>query len=170
MLGDLTQKVGVLSEARTVRRTSVAIVCFRVALGIVMLRMAYVLAFKGGWDAFGNVGGIIPSVVQGPFSDFLMSLYGNQIALWLMILGSGAVGVSLVTGLLVRLGAICGSIMAISFYLGALPPPDGWINTNVLFILGFVIVAISGSGYHLGVDKLLRQMEERYPLLRYLTG
>lgn len=170
MLVDVTSRKSVFTEPGRVQWTDVSIVALRVALGIVMLRMAYVLAFQGGWDAFANAGGIVPSVVQGPFSDLMMSLYGNQLALGAMILGAGFVGISLVSGLFVRLGALSGSLMAISFYLSALPPADGWINTQILYVLGFLVVSISGSGYRWGVDQWLRAAEERYRFLRYLTG
>lgn len=170
MLGDVASSKNVFTESGRVQWTDVAIVVLRVALGVVMLRMAYMLAFKGGWDAFASIGGIIPAVVQGPFSDIMTNLYGNQVALWLMVLGSGFVGLSLTSGLLVRLGALSGSLLAISFYLAALPPADGWVNTQILYILGFLVVSISGSGYRLGVDKILRRLEERFPFLRYLAG
>lgn len=160
----------VFSESGRVRWTDAVIVLLRWVLGLVMLRMAYILAFRGGWDALGSVGGIVPSVVRGPVGDLLTSLYGNPAAIGLMILGAAFTGITLVSGLFVRLGALAGTIMALSFYLSALPPADGWVNTHILYILGFLVVSISGSGYRLGVDGLLRPAEERYPWLRYLTG
>lgn len=160
----------VFTEAGRIRWTDSALVLLRVAFGAVMLRKAWVLTFEGGWDAFPNLGAIVPSVVQGPFSDLLFQIYGNPIALIGMILGFGFVGVSLISGLFVRLGALTGSVMAISFYLSSLPPVDGWVNTHVLYILGFAVVSIAGSGYRWGVDGIFKKFEAKHPWLRYLTG
>lgn len=169
-LRQATKRQSVFTEAGRIQWTDAVLVVLRVALGLVMLRMAYRLAFHGGWDALGSLGSIVPSAIQGPVGDIVMGFYGNQLVLGLMIAGAGFVGLSLVSGMFVRLGALVGTLMAVAFYLSSIPPADGWVNTHVLYILGFLVVSISGSGYRLGVDGLLRRIEERYPLLRYLTG
>ncbi|MBE3583942.1 MAG: hypothetical protein IMX01_07515 [Limnochordaceae bacterium] len=146
------------------------LVLLRVAQGLVMARMAYVLAFKGGWDAFGNASSLIPSVVQGPLGNVFTNLYGNQVALWLIILGATAVAISLVSGFLVRLGSAVGALMALSFYLADLPPADGWINLRLLYLVGLALIAAGRTGCRWGVDRWLAGVERRQPWLRWIAG
>ncbi len=147
----------------------ISLLIFRIALGFNMFYMAYIL-FTGGWDAFNNASALIPDVVQGPLGDIMISMYGNPVPIYLLATGAGFIAISFIAGFLVRLGAYSGILIAISFYLSALPPANGWVNVQIIYMISFIIIAASNAGYKMGLDKYLKQLEEKYPQIKYISG
>lgn len=142
----------------------------RVALGALVLTVGVRLLTEGGWDAWVQIGGFLPRTVEGPFAGPFLALWESPVILFLVIFGSIAVGAAMILGLFVRLAAIGGALMMITFYLSNIPPQFGWVNQQLIYFLIFALFPALGPGYHWGLDRFIRPYEERFPILRYLTG
>lgn len=146
-----------------------ALFALRLALGLSMLQVAYKL-FRGGWDGWTNASALLPGVVQGPLGNIYAALWGSQIVIGLMILGSLAVGITLLLGFLTRLGALLGTFMMLSFYTANLPPSSGWFDVQLVQMFAFFVVASMRAGHVWGVDHFLRPLERRRPWLYWILG
>ena len=135
-----------------------ALFALRMALGLSMLQVAYKL-FRGGWDGWTSASALLPAVVQGPIGQVYTALWGNQLVLWLLILGTGAIGLAMVTGFLTRLAALAGTLIMLSFYTASLPPSSGWFDVQLIAIFAFFTLASMGAGHIWGIDSLLRRFE-----------
>ncbi len=142
----------------------------RTAMGVLMLTLGIRLLTEGGWNAWMQIGGFLPSVVRGPFAGPFVALWESPIILNLVIWGSILVGMAMILGLFVRLAAIGGALMMLGFYLATLPPQFGWANQQLIFLLIFSLFPALGPGYQLGLDYFLEPLEKRYPILRYVLG
>lgn len=136
-----------------------ALFAMRVVLGLSMLQVAYNLA-RGGWDAWLNAGALLPAVVKGPMGDVYTALWGNEIVMFLIIVGAAAVGIGMVTGFLTRVSAFVGTLMMFSFYTADMPPTNGWFEVQLIQMFAFFLVASLGAGHIWGIDALLRKREK----------
>lgn len=75
-----------------------------------------------------------------------------------------AIGVSLMLGVLTRLGAVLGALEAIYLWLGLYSAPGEWPWTYVFLIVIQVLFAIAPPGRRLGTDAL-RRREWRFSIL-----
>jgi uncharacterized membrane protein YphA (DoxX/SURF4 family) len=73
----------------------------------------------------------------------------------LVYLGEVAVGVSLMLGLLSRLGALLGLVMALNLWLGEYSTPGEWPWTYFFIVMLQTWYTIDPPGRHLGADLLL---------------
>lgn len=107
----------------------------------------------------------------GPFSGIYQGLaaYSGFFAVfipWTEVL----LGLALITGTMVRPAALLGAIEVLLFYLAVLPPAQGWINSQIIYILAFVVLIFSGAGYFLGLDYFGIRQERAKRRLRYFLG
>jgi thiosulfate dehydrogenase (quinone) large subunit len=111
---------------------------------------------------------------SGPFAQFFSDMVANPVILSmvnvLVITGEIAIGLMLMLGLLVRLASYLGIIMMLLYYLPLLPPANGWIAQQIVYILVFVVLIVAGSGYFFGLDALAAKFESRRSWLRFLLG
>jgi uncharacterized membrane protein YphA (DoxX/SURF4 family) len=70
-----------------------------------------------------------------------------------------AIAASLILGLLTRLGAALGALMAINLWLGLYNAPSEWTWTYMFLVVIQLLFLIDPPGRSLGVDVLLRQRE-----------
>lgn len=138
-----------------------ALFTLRIALGLSMLQVAYKLA-RGGWDGWTSAGALLPAVVQGPIGNVYTALWGNQVILWLIILGTLAIGLAMVAGFLTRLAALAGTLIMLSFYTASLPPASGWFDVQLIAIFAFFALASLGAGHIWGIDSFLRRYEDTW--------
>ncbi len=66
-----------------------------------------------------------------------------------------AIGVSLLLGVLTRLGAILGALMALNLWLGLYSAPNEWPWTYFFLIIIQCLFALAPPGRFLGIDALL---------------
>jgi uncharacterized membrane protein YphA (DoxX/SURF4 family) len=137
-----------------------ALFALRLALGLSFLQVAYKL-FRGGWDGWTSASALLPGVVQGPIGNVYTALWGNQFILWLIILGTGAIGLAMVAGFLTRLAALAGTLIMLSFYTACLPPTSGWFDVQIIAIFAFFALASVGAGHIWGIDAFLRRYERQ---------
>lgn len=138
-----------------------ALFALRIALGLSMLQVAYKL-FRGGWDGWTSASALLPSVVQGPIGNVYSALWGSPVVLWLLILGTAAIGLAMVSGFLTRLAALAGTVIMLSFYTACLPPTSGWFDVQLIAIFGFFALASVGAGHIWGIDSFLRRYENTW--------
>ncbi len=90
----------------------------------------------------------------------------NSLVIW----GEILIGAALVLGILIRFASFWGALMMVFYYIVSLPPASGWITQQTIYGLVFISLMFSGIGYFLGLDTLLRRIEERRHPLRLLLG
>lgn len=84
---------------------------------------------------------------------------------WLIFLAELAVGLSLLTGALTRLGAAVGVLMAVNLGIGLLEVPGEWPWSYIMLAMWQGVFLVMGAGRLWGVDAWLRR---RWPESRYL--
>lgn len=139
-------------------------------MGIIMLTLATRLLLEGGWKAWMKLGGMLPTVVRGPFEPMFVQLWESPVILYLVVGASIAIGLSMVLGLLVRLGSLGGALMMVGFYLATLPPLFGWINYYFIYFGAFLNFLLITPEYAFGLDRYLRPLKDRYPWLKWIVA
>jgi len=119
-----------------------------------------------GWLEFGTQGTIVH-----PITDFFAAnaaILPNLMVPW----GQIAIGLGLIFGVLTRLAAANGMILASFFYLGNAGWGHGFVNGELFGILVFGGIALFGAGRVFGLDAYLENtaLVEQHPRLRYLMG
>jgi uncharacterized membrane protein YphA (DoxX/SURF4 family) len=92
-------------------------------------------------------GQLVQDIVLPNIALFGPLLYGVEVL----------IGASLMLGLLTRLGAILGALMAINLWLGLYSAPNEWPWTYGFLIIIQLVFVLDPPGRSLGVDVLLRQ-------------
>jgi thiosulfate dehydrogenase [quinone] large subunit len=79
--------------------------------------------------------GFLKFAVKGPFADYFHSLVGNPIVDWLFMIGLAAVGLTLILGVLVRLGSWAGAVMMLLIYAAGsiLPENNPFLDEHIIY-------------------------------------
>lgn len=109
--------------------------------------------------AFGFYGNFVETVVIPNFTLFA----------WIIFLAELAVGLSLLSGTLVRLGAALGLLMSINLGLGLLEVPGEWPWSYVMLVMWHGLFMVAAAGRLWGVDAWLRSRFGDGPAGRWLT-
>ena len=119
-----------------------------------------------GWLEMGTQG----SVLHPMFEWFALNaaFIPNFMVPW----GQIAIGLGLTFGVLTRLAAANGAILATFFYVGNAGWAHGFVTSELFGLLIFLSIAVFGAGRVFGVDGYLEGTEllEQHPRLRYLMG
>ncbi|MGV8142410.1 MAG: hypothetical protein ACP5NS_02125 [Candidatus Pacearchaeota archaeon] len=95
---------------------------------------------NGGSPTFG----FLTYGVHGPLTSLYNSLASSTLVEWLFMLGLFFIGFTLTFGIMIRLGALSGSLMLLLMYLGLLPPENHpFIDDHIIYafvMLGFAFV------------------------------
>lgn len=95
--------------------------------------------------------GFLANGTHGPFASFFQSLATVPAVDWLFMIGLVGIGLSLLTGIAFRLGAISGVVMMLLMYLSALPPANNpLIDDHIIYSL-VLILLIYTKKTHLSV-------------------
>jgi thiosulfate dehydrogenase [quinone] large subunit len=106
----------------------------------------------------------------GPFAGWFTSMASLGFINALVISGEILIGITLISGAMIRLASSGGIVMMLLYYLPYLPPANGWISQQIIYILIFITLIFSGSGYFFGIDRYAIGIEKRWPILRFLLG
>jgi len=117
-----------------------------------------------------RIGGILPTVVRGPLEAVFIQTWESPVVLYLVIIGSIAIGLSMIFGLFTRLGALGGAVMMVGFYLATIPPQFGWINQYFIYFGAFFNFLVITPEYVLGLDGYLRKLKLRFPVLHWVAA
>ena len=74
---------------------------------------------------------------------------------WLVYIVEVAIGISLIIGLLARLGAVLGLLMAANLWLGLYSAPGDWPWTYFFLIVIQALFVLDPPGQSLGADALI---------------
>jgi thiosulfate dehydrogenase [quinone] large subunit len=108
---------------------------------------------------------------SGPFAAWFSHLSSASGALSPLVMsGEVLIGLALIFGVLLRFSSFWGAILMILYYLPYLPPTNGWISEQIIYILVFITLMFSGSGYFIGIDRLLVRLENKWPKLGIVLG
>ena len=113
--------------------------------------------------------------VEHPF----LQLYGDFVATavipnftffaWLIFLLELLVGLSLLTGMLTRLGAAVGLLMSLNLLIGLLEVPHEWPWSYMMMAMWHGVFFVTASGRLWGMDGWLRRNQPDYIWLKWLT-
>jgi thiosulfate dehydrogenase (quinone) large subunit len=105
----------------------------------------------------------------GPYHDFLASAVQPNIAIFaeLVRLGEVCVGISLVLGLLTRLGGFFGIVLTLNYIAarGGLGTLSDWSSIDACLMLLSAINLVLPTGRFLGVDRLFTRRYDTEPPL-----
>lgn len=123
----------------------------RIGLGLILfwafIDKVFGLGFatKSGqaWlDGVSPTTGFLKFATTGPFKDVYGAMAGMALVDWLYMLGLLAIGVSLVTGLGLKIAGWSGALMMFLFWAAALPPEHHpFLDEHTIYI--FILVAIA---------------------------
>lgn len=141
----------------------------RIALGGLMFEAGLTKLLSGSFVAAGFLGN-----AAGPFAGFFMGIANNPTMLAitdvLVPWGELLIATAIILGALVRFASFWGIIMMILYYTASLPPANGWISEQIIYMVVFLTFMFAGVGYFLGLDLLAVSLEERRHPLRVLLG
>jgi thiosulfate dehydrogenase [quinone] large subunit len=144
----------------------IMVLVLRVVLGGLMLEAGLDKLINGGFSIAGYV-----SNGSGPFASWFanfatMSSTLDPLVIW----GEILIGLSLIFGVFLRFGSFWGALLMVLYYLPYLPPENGWISKQIIYMLVFIMMMFSGSGYFFGIDKLAKKLAEKWPVFRFVLG
>jgi len=99
--------------------------------------------------------GFLQFGVHGPFTEFYQSLVGVSLVDWLFMFGLLFIGVTLISGIFIRLGGFAGIIMLFLMYtaVGLSPANNPFIDEHIVYILIIIVLLLTNSGEYLGLGK-----------------
>ncbi|WP_370616322.1 DoxX family membrane protein [Mumia qirimensis] len=128
-----------------------ALALLRIVLGFTFLwafldklfGLTYSTPKDAAWiDGASPTDGYLSNAAKGPFESFYHSIAGQWWADWLFMLGLLGIGVSLLLGVAIRIGAVCGCLMYFLMWTVALPPETNPVVDD--HIIGLLAVAVCG--------------------------
>ncbi len=149
----------------------------RLALGFLFIWGGYTKMgawASGGMATKGFLGGA--AVHEGPFAAFFHSLAGNWTVEYLIVYGELLIGIALVLGLFLRVGAVSGALMMLLFTVAMWPIADKagdnpLVDIRVLYGLMFVMFFFTTPGRFLGVDGVIEKyLPKQLAKLKLLLG
>ncbi len=148
------------------RSFDIVFLILRIVLGGAMLEASLDKIIGGGFSISGYV-----SNGSGPFASWFAHFSSASGVLSPLVMsGELLIGVALILGVFLRFGSFCGAVMMVLYYLPYLPPENGWISQQIIYMLVFITLMFSGSGYFLGIDRLAINLEKKWPGLKWVLG
>ncbi len=147
------------------RSFHIAFTVLRIVFGFSFLE-AGIDKIINGFDAAGYLAN-----GTGPLAGWFASIssYDNFLDP-LVIVTEILIGLALTFGALVRTASVGGIVMMILYYLPYLPPSEGWLNEQAIYVFVFAAIFFSGSGYFIGLDRIMVGLElDRNPF-RWFFG
>ena len=133
--------------------------------------LGFSTASDRAWIAGGSpTTGFLTNAVHGPFVEFYNSLAGVATIDWIFMLGLLFVGTTLVSGILVKLGAFTGFIMLILMYgaLGLPPETNPFVDSHLIYALIMLLLGFGDSGKYFGFGRIwgTSKIVEKFGFLR----
>ena len=164
--------------------TAWSLLALRIALGFMF--------FYGGYEKIETeLGGKFAtsgflSHVAGPFAFLFTGMTGNPAVEYLLVYGELLIGISLIFGVLTRVGGVSGALLSALLYLSTLPAmtasftgsyfdfllsKNALVSSYVIYILVFVAFVFLVPGRFLGFDGILQNtgFVQRRPLLNRIA-
>ncbi len=112
--------------------------------------------------------GFLAHATQGPFVSIFHSLASSGLVSWLFMLGLLFVGLTMILGIGMRLGAIAGTAMLFFIWLSLLPPSNNpFMDYHWFFAFALIASVITKAGNYCGLGKYWSSLEivKKYPIL-----
>ncbi len=132
-----------------------AIAATRIALGFIFLWSFFDKTFGLGFstasgkawlDGVSPTGYYLSKMTAGPLAGFYHSIAGSPVVDWLFMLGLLGIGLSLFLGILIRWGAIAGTVLTILLGLTVFPPTNNpLIDNHAVYALFLIAVSLSAE-------------------------
>ncbi|SDP38262.1 thiosulfate dehydrogenase [quinone] large subunit [Nakamurella panacisegetis] len=134
-----------------------------------------------GWVRGGSpTRGFLSHVEVGPWQSGFRSMAGNGWADWLFMIGLLGIGVALITGVLLRVAAVAGSILLVLMWVAEWPmarftstgtasgSTNPFLDYHLIFAVGLIVVATLGVGSAWGLGRWWsrRPVVQQYRILR----
>jgi len=119
--------------------------------------LGFATTAEKAWLAGGSpTAGFLQFGVHGPFASFYNSLASSGLVEMLFMLGLLFVGLSLMLGIFVRLGALSGAIMLLLMYgaLGLPPENNPFIDDHIIYSLVMGVLAFGDAGKYFGFGRV----------------
>lgn len=114
--------------------------------------------------------GFLKFATKGPFAEFFQSLAGNAYVDWLFMLGLLFVGVTLMLGIMVKLGAYTGALMLILMYAAGFiwPEHNPFLDEHLIYAVVMLLLVFSRptGWFSLGGWWAQRGLAKKYAILR----
>ncbi len=160
--------------------TAWSIFALRIALGFMFLYGGYEkieTELSGGLATSGFL-----SHVGGPFAFLFTNMSGNIAVEYLLVYGELLIGISLIFGVVTRVGGMSGALLTVLLYMSTLPAmtkgftgsyldfllsKNALVSSYIIYILVFVAFIFLVPGRFLGMDGILQNLGfvQRRPLL-----
>ena len=148
----------------------------RLSLGWLFLWSAY---FKVQTELAGGMAtkGFLANSASGPLQGMFNALSGNWAIEILVVYGELLIGISLVFGILTRLGAISGALQMLLFTVALWPIADTenanpLVDFRVIYGMIFLMFFFVSPSRFLGIDGILARTKfvGKHPKLKYVLG
>ena len=106
-------------------------------------------ALGKSWLAGGSpTFGFLKFAVKGPFAHFYQNLAGNVLVDWLFMLGLLFVGITLILGIMTRIGGCAGALMLLLMYTAGFifPEQNPFMDEHIVYLIIMLFLATTGGG------------------------
>lgn len=122
------------------------------------------------WISGGSpTNGFLSFGTKGPFAEFFQSFAGAAWADWLFMLGLLGIGVALILGIGMRIGAVAGAVMLVLMWMASAIWPDNnpFMDDHLIYAMVLIGLAMADAGKTWGLGRWWQQTElvEKYPIL-----
>ena len=126
----------------------------RISLGFIFLYSGITKFFDGFTAA-----GYLENATEGPFKEMFASLAGSTFVDQLVIWGEIGIGISLLFGILLKLGVVSGVLMMLLYYFSSFTRESGLINDKIMYALLLAFFGLIGGGLYGVADRRISQLK-----------
>jgi len=151
------------TSVRTHTKADYVWTTIRIALGWVflwafldkLLGLGFATTRANAWINGGSpTFGFLSFGTAGPFAGIFQAMAGNTVVDWLFMLGMLGIGVSLILGVAVRIGAYAGiAMMALMFLATLLPENNPIIDDHIVYAVALYGVAVTRHTQALSLER-----------------
>jgi thiosulfate dehydrogenase [quinone] large subunit len=157
------------------RAAARALAVLRIATGFIflwafldkMFGFGYATPAARAWINGGSpTKGFLSSVDVGPLQSFFHSIAGNPVVDWLFMLGLLGIGVALIAGIGLRIGAVATTVMMVGTWLAEFPlaqttaagkpsmSTNPIVDYHVIYALIAIVAALAYAGHTWGLGRM----------------
>ncbi len=134
-----------------------------------LLGLGFSTSPQNSWIAGGSPTYGFLSNTKGVLSPFFQSLSNSVLIEWLFMLGLLFVGLTLILGVLVKLGSYSGALMMFLIWLSVIPPTSNpFLDSHIIYILVLIGISLSDAGKVFGFGKFWASLRfiKKHPILK----
>lgn len=123
---------------------------------------------KAWLDGVSPTVGFLKFASHGPFASLFQAMAGNILVDWLFMMGLLLIGLSLITGVGVKIAGYSGAILVTLMWLAALPPKQNpFVDDHIIYLFLLLSFTQMPVGQWLGLGKWwsTTSLVQKYPFL-----